>query len=241
MSGHSKWAQIKRQKQASDQKKGKLFSKLSKAIILATKEGKSNPETNFKLRLAIEKAREANMPLDNIEKAIKRRTGEIEGRKIEEVLYEAYGPGGIAILIQVLTNNKNRTTSEIKNILSEFGGHLGQVNSVKWLFEEKGIIKIFPHNKKKEEIEIAAIEAGAEDIQDTPEEITVLTKKEDLQEVKSKLEEKYPLEYAEIEMVPKNVIKVKETKKMSQIENLLKKIEDQADVNNIFTNMKEEI
>lgn len=236
MSGHSKWKQIKRQKESSDIKKGQLFSKIIHAITVASKEDGGDPETNFKLRLAIEKARGINMPQDNIDRAIKKAT-EGSGSPVESVIYEAYGPGGVALLIETLTDNHNRTTGEIKNTLSKNGGRLGAANSVKWLFEEKGVITVDPQGKKEEEIELNAIDAGAEDVQSEGNEVTILTIKEDCQKIKDKLAAKYKIISAEITRVPKNKVKIEDEKILAQIESLVDKIESQEEVNQIYTNI----
>jgi len=216
-----------------------MFSKLSRAITLAAREKGGNPELNFSLRLAIEKAKRANMPAANIEKAIKKGTGELKGEEISEVIYEIYGPGGIAILLQAFTDNNRRTVSEIKNILSKFGGRLGENNSVRYLFEEKGIIKIKNSKEGNEKIMMAAIEAGAEDIKEEEENIIIITKKEDLQKVKNELEKNYELSTADIEMVPKNKIEIDDKKNINKLQNLLEELEKQEDTNNIYTNLKQ--
>ncbi|MFA5070283.1 MAG: YebC/PmpR family DNA-binding transcriptional regulator [Patescibacteria group bacterium] len=236
MSGHSKWRQIKRQKGASDEKKGKIFSKLIRAVTIAAKEGGADPAANFKLRLAIEKARAANMPQDNIERAVKKATGE-GSSQLESIMYEAYGPGGIALLVEALSDNRNRTTSEIKNILAKNNGRLGEANSVRWLFEEKGVIIVDPESKSKDEIELVAIDAGAEDIQADENEITVITNKEDCQSVKNKLAEKYKITAAEIQLVAKNKVEIESEKKWQSIQNLIESLEEQEDVNQVYTNI----
>lgn len=239
MSGHSKWAQIKRQKEVTDLKKGQVFSKLSKAITLAAKEKGGDPETNFALRLAIEKARNANMPQANIERAINKGTGGPEGGEMEEVFYEIYGPAGAAIIVQAISDNKNRTVSEIKNILSKYGGRLGESNSVRWLFEEKGVIRTSVNKNQKEEFILAAIEAGAEDIREEGENIAVITKKEDFQKVKEALDKKIKIDSATLELLAKNPVEISDPQKIKQIENLREKFEDCEDVTNIFSNLKE--
>jgi len=145
MSGHSKWAQIKRQKGATDQKRGNLFTKLAKGITIAARDGGGDPASNFKLRLAVDQAKQSNMPKDNIERAIKRGAGELEGGQIEEAIYEGFGPSGVAIIIETLTDNKNRTVSNVKHILTKYGGGLGSSNSVLWQFERKGVVRIRNH------------------------------------------------------------------------------------------------
>jgi len=241
MSGHSKWAQIKRQKGVQDTKRGTLFTKLSNAVSLAAKAGGKDPEINFKLRLAIEKAREANMPMDNIERAIKRGVGELEGQQIEEINYEGYGPSGIAIIIETVTDNKNRTTSEIRNILSKYGGRLGEAKSVKWLFEQRGVIKILLNKKQdKENFELKIIDAGAEDVVEDEDELTVFTKPEDLQKVKENIEkQKIKVEYAEIEMVAKNKIEIADSETKGKLEKIFEELDNHDNVDNFFTNLKE--
>jgi YebC/PmpR family DNA-binding regulatory protein len=236
MSGHSKWKQIKRQKGVSDQKKGKIFSKIIHAVTITAKEGGGDPAVNFKLRLAIEKARAVNMPQDNIERAIKKAT-EGSASQLESIIYEVYGPAGLALLVEALTDNRNRTTGEIKNILTKSGGRLGEVNSVKWLFEEKGVITIKPKKINPEEIELESIDAGAEDIQVEEDEIIITTKKEDCQKIQNKLKEKYNISGAEITMVAKNPVIVEEGKKLAQIQNLIEKLEEQEDVSQVYNNL----
>jgi YebC/PmpR family DNA-binding regulatory protein len=167
MSGHSKWAQIKHKKAKTDLERGKAFSKLIRLITVAARQGGGNPENNPRLRLAIQKAREMNMPQENIEKAIKKGTGELEGVAYEEIVYEGYGPGGVAIMVEATTDNRNRTTAEIRHLFSKHGGSLGETGCVSWVFERKGLIS-FERNKVDEETVMAvAIDAGAEDIRST--------------------------------------------------------------------------
>jgi len=239
MSGHSKWAQIKRQKGVQDAKRGTLFTKLGNAISLAAKAGGKDPETNFKLRLSIEKARGANMPMDNIERAIKRGAGELAGQQIEEVSYEGYGPSGIAIIIETVTDNKNRTTSEIRNILSKYGGRLGEANSVKWLFEQKGVIKILlEKNQNKEDLELKIIDAGAFDVIEEDDELTVLTAPESLEKVRQNIE-KIKVDYAEIELIAKNKVEINGPENKTKLDKLLEELDNLDDVDNYFTNYKE--
>ncbi|MDZ7798826.1 MAG: YebC/PmpR family DNA-binding transcriptional regulator [Patescibacteria group bacterium] len=238
MSGHSKWSKIKRQKQATDKKKGKIFSKLSKTISIAVREKGKDPADNSDLRLAIEKAREANMPSTNIEKAIKRGAGEIEGREIEQGIYEIYGPGGLAIIVKVLTDNNNRTVSEIKNIVSEHGGNLGQSGSVLYLFNQMGIIEIEPENSDKEKMFLEVAELGAEDIEESNEVIKIITKKENLQEIQKGLEKKYKITSAGIGMIPEVLVEIENEKEKNKLKKLLEALENQEDVEKIFTNLK---
>lgn len=237
MSGHSKWANIRFKKELTDKKRGQLFTKLANAITIAAKEGGGDPEINFKLKAAIEKAKEHNMPLSNIERAIKRGTGELEGAKIEEVMYEAYGPGGIAILIKIVTDNKNRAASEIRSILSRFGGKLAEIGSVGYLFQQRGVITVTPAEKQnKEEIEMTAIDAGAEDLEEN-EAIIIYTKPEDLFEIKKQLEERgIKVDSATLSMEPKVPIKIEDPEKASQILKLMDALDECQDVSNLYSN-----
>lgn len=240
MSGHSKWAQIKRQKQASDIKRGVLFTKLGNAIAMAVRQDGKDPESNFKLRLAIDKAKMANMPNVNIEKAIKRGAGELEGVKIEEAVYEGYGPEGMALIIEALTDNKNRTTANIRHLLEKYRGSLGNANCVRWMFDRKGVIRIPPEGNKNEEIELKAIDAEAEDVQEEENYLVVYTDPNKLASVKENLEkENIKIEYAEIELVPQNKIKIKNLSLKEKIEKFLQELEESEEVNNFYTNYDE--
>lgn len=241
MSGHSKWAQIHRQKGVADQKRGALFTKLGRAVTIAAKEGGNDPNSNFKLRLAVEKARQANMPKDNIVRAIKRGTGEEQAEAIEEIIYEGFGPENIALIIKVLTDNKNRTLSNIKNILSKLGGKLGGPNSVNWMFEQKGVIRIINHKsqiKNLEDFQLELIETGAEDFEENGNDLIIYTKIDSLQKVKETLEKQdIKVGYAEIEFVPKKE-SLAEIGDKSRVGKLIEALEDDEDVEEVFTNAK---
>lgn len=243
MSGHSKWSQIKRGKQIADLKKGNLFAKLGNAITIAARQG-SGLETNFKLRIAIEKAKAINMPKETIERAIKRGTGEIKGAKIEEIIYEAFVPEGVALVIETLTDNKNRTTAELKKILGKYKGNLAGTNSVLWMFERKGIIRIslplFTEKcPNKEEGMLKLIDLGTEDVKEETGELIVYIKPENLQEVKENLEkEELKVEYAETEWVAKDRIKIKSEKTKADLERLFNELDEMQDVNNYFSNLE---
>lgn len=236
MAGHSKWAQIKHQKAIADKKRGILFSKLANAITIAAKEG-SNPETNFKLRLAIEKAKSVNMPQENIERAIKRATKTLEGEKLEKIQYEAYGPGGVAFLIEVITDNRNRTVGTLRHIFNKYGGNLASTGSVKWMFEQKGVIKISPQDQNKEELELRLIDAGIEELEEN-EELTIYTSPEKLIFIKNLLE-KWGIKplYSEIEWFPKNKIKIENSLK-EKIENISKELENIEEVDDFYINLQ---
>lgn len=231
MSGHSKWSQIKRQKGVADQKRANLFTKLANAITVAARSGKG-------LDIAIEQAKSANMPKERIEKAIARGKGELVGEQVEEVNYEAYGPGGVAIMIKALTDNKNRTISEIRSVLNKWGGILASSGAVSYLFEKKGVIEI-PAEKiplPKEDAEMIIIDSGAEDFEEDNGIIYVYTDPKKLEEVKKNIEFKaIPIDSAKIEMNPKTYVNVPENKKDAVIK-LLGALEELEDVNVIFTN-----
>ncbi|MEA2098087.1 MAG: YebC/PmpR family DNA-binding transcriptional regulator [Patescibacteria group bacterium] len=242
MSGHSKWSKIKRKKGVADVKKGKIFSQLSKAVTLAAKSGGGDMSMNPTLKLAVEKAKQANMPLDNIDKAIKKGTDGLEGGAIEEVLYEAYAPGGIALMIEGTTDNTNRTVAEIKHILSKNGGRFGEAGSVKWMFEHFGYLEI----EKKEtelsndDIEILIIESGADDFKSIDNTIVVYTKPEDLYKVKENLEKNnLKISDAGLEWRAKNTIKIDDEKINARIEKLLEALDEQEDVGEVFSNLEE--
>lgn len=238
MSGHSKWAQIKRQKAVTDNKRGSLFTKLGNAIAAATKQGGKDPESNFRLRMTIEKAKAANMPNDNIERSIKRGSGELEGVTIKEVIYEGFGPAGIALILETTTDNKNRTTTELRSLLAKYQGNLGSSGSVMWMFEKKGVIRILKNSiNKKEEFELKLIDAGAEDIIEEEEGFTVLCRVEDLSQLKILIEkESIPLESADIELIAQNKIKIEDDATKKRIDKLLEELEEHDDINNYFTN-----
>lgn len=236
MSGHSHAKKIKHQKEITDQKRGQIFSKMSRVVSIAVKDGGPNPETNTKLRMAIEMAKKLNLPKENVEKAIKRGTGELSGEKLEEVLFEAYGPGGIAIMIEGITDNKNRTLGEIKQILSQYNGKLVGEGAVKWMFERKGSLTI-TNPQNKEELEMMAIEAGAEDVVTDENDLIIYTKPEDLEKVKKNLEEKgVKIDSAELEWVSKEDVTVTEQEKES-LEKLFDALDENDSVQGIYSNL----
>ncbi len=238
MAGHSKWAQIKHKKAAVDAKKGKIFSKLSKEITVAAKLGGGDPEKNPRLRTAIEKAREANMPSENIKKAIMKGTGELPGVNYEEAIYEGYGPGGVALMIEVLTDNKNRTVSEIRHIMSKHGGSMGEAGCVSWMFEKKGYILVEKTKISEDELMAIALDAGAEDMKNDPQEenYEIITATEDLNKVKSAIESRgIQITLAEITMLPKSYVQLDE-KDSDQMLRLYEALEDHDDVQNVYAN-----
>ena len=237
MSGHSHWAGIKQRKGVNDAKRGKIFTKLAKPITIAARDGGGNPNTNFKLRMAIDKAREFNMPKDNIDRAIKRGTGELKGAEISEVLYEAVGPGNILMLLMATTDNKNRTVSEIKTALTKNGGKLGEVGSAMWNFEQVGSVVIEAEEKDLDEIELAAIDAGAKDTKIEEGSIIVFTQAKDLQKVQDSLSEKgLKVSEAGLIYVPKNTVEIDPDMKIDY-ERLLEVLDDLDDVDEIYDNL----
>jgi len=243
MSGHSKWANIKRTKGAADAKRAGLFTKLTKGITVAARLKGGDPDANFSLRLAIEKARAANLPKENIERAIKKGIGEIKGEAaIEELIYEGFGPGGIALIIKCLSDNKNRTASQIKHILTSHGGSLGSPNSVLWQFEQKGVIRIDKEKlagKNPDDLELQIIDLGAQDIVKEDDSWVIYTKIEDLQKVSNKLKETgLEIDYAEIEYVPKEKITLTEELQQKN-QALYDDLDNDEDVDNYYTNLNE--
>jgi YebC/PmpR family DNA-binding regulatory protein len=236
MSGHSKWAQIKRQKGVADVRRGALFTKLSREITIAARQGGGDPDMNFRLRLAVQKARENNMPADNIKRAIDRATGGGDGGTIEEITYEAYGPHGVAILIEAMTDNRNRTVAEVRSTLTRAGGSLGESGSVGWQFENRGLILVNAEGKDSDEIELAAIDAGAQDVQAGDGAVEIATDPADLESVrKALLDAGYEITSAELAMQPKASISL-EPEDAGSVLRLLDKLEDLDDVQRVYSN-----
>jgi YebC/PmpR family DNA-binding regulatory protein len=236
MSGHSKWATIKRKKGAIDAKKGVLFSKLIKEISVAARAGGEDVNSNPRLRTAVLKAKENNMPNDNIERAIKKGTGALEGVTYEEVRYEGYGPGGVALLIDCLTDNKKRTTPEIRTILSKSGGNLGEAGSVSYLFERKGMIVIEPGQTTEEEMMEALIDHGVEDIKAEENSLIVISKPENYNDIYDFIKKKnLKTNFSEITQIPVTTVKLDE-KRAAQCLNLIEQIENHDDVQNVYSN-----
>ena len=236
MSGHSKWATTKRKKAAIDAKRGKMFTKLIKEITIAAREGGGDPAGNPRLRLAIDNAKAANMPADNIDRAIKKATGELEGQSYSELTYEGYGPGGVAMLVEVVTDNKNRTVAEVRHLFSKGGGNLGETGSVAWMFERKGIITLQKQGKKEEEILEIVLDEGAEDLQTEDEFFEVQTSIENFEPVrKALIDEGISIENAALQWIAKNTINVSGETAETMIK-LIESLEDNDDVQNVFTN-----
>lgn len=237
MSGHSHWAGIKHRKGINDVKKGTIFTKHGKLITIAAREGGGDPAMNFQLRLAIERARAENMPKENIDRAIKRGTGELKGEEIVEAIYEATGPNGIMMLIKAATDNRNRTVSEIKAVLTKFGGKLGEMGSAMWNFEQIGFIDINLSGKNKDDAELIAIEAGAKDTRIEDELLTVITDPKDLQKVQAELS-KNGLAITDFGLSYQAKTKADiDEKARASYEKLLEALDDQADVQEIYDNL----
>jgi YebC/PmpR family DNA-binding regulatory protein len=236
MSGHSKWHNIKIRKQAQDKKKGKVFGKVVREIITAAREGGGDPNSNIRLRAAMEKARSAGMPQDNVKRAIQRGTGDIEGVTYEPATYEGYGPGGVAILIEVLTDNRNRVVGELRSIFGRNGGNLGESNSVAWLFERKGVVLVPTESAGEDEVLEVALEAGAEDMQADDSSYEIRADPGDLEVGKQALDASgIRVESAEITMLPQTRVTLSE-KQAQQVLRLLDALEDQDDVQQVYAN-----
>lgn len=240
MSGHSKWSTIKRKKGAADAKRGQLFTKLTREITVSAKEGGGDPDSNFRLRLAVQRARTENMPAENIQRAIQRGSGMSgDGVIYEEITYEGYGPNGVATLVQSLTDNRNRTVAEVRAIFSKMGGSLGEAGSVGWMFESRGLITIEPKpGQDADEITLMAIDAGAEDVSvDDEEHIEIVTNYEDLKRVQDALAAQgLNVTNAETTMIPKTTMAL-EDKDIEQALRMVEKLEDLDDVQTVYTNL----
>src|SRR5579863_640750 len=237
MSGHSKWATTKHKKAAADSKRGKIFTKLIKEITIASKIGGGDPDGNPRLRSAILKAKESNMPADNIKKAIQRGTGELPGVVYEETSYEGYGPGGVALLVEITTDNKNRTVSEIRHVLSKHGGNMGEAGCVAWLFHKKGYITVEKAKAYVEKLMTLALEAGAEDMRsDDEQNFEIVTAPADFESVKKALDDnKVETSYGEVTMIPQNYVRLT-GKDAEQMLRLMEALEDHDDVQNVYAN-----
>ncbi|MEA2683457.1 MAG: hypothetical protein QOK05_1785 [Chloroflexota bacterium] len=237
MSGHSKWSTIKHKKAATDAKKGALFTKATREVTMAAKEGGGDVNMNFRLRLAVQKAREVNMPAENIERAIKRGTGDGGGAQLEELRYEGYGPGGVAIMVDTLTDNRNRTASDIRSIFTRNGGSVAEQGAVGWQFKRKGVIIADPAGRDPEELALAVIELGASDVQVNEGKLEVETEPEDFEKVRVGLEElKSKIESAELTMVPDTTIPVTDEHEAEKLLRLMEALEDSDDAQQVYAN-----
>jgi len=238
MSGHSKWATIKRKKGRNDAQRGKLFTKLIKEITVSARAGGGDPESNPQLRHAIDKAKEGSMPAENIERAIKRGTGELEGVTYEEVVYEGYAPGGVAIIAEALTDNRNRTVSEIRHVFGRNGGNLAETGAVAWVFQSKGLITVEKSSASEDEVFMVALDAGAEDIDSEGETHEITTALADLDKVRTALEEAgIAVANAEPSRVPTTTARV-EGKQAEQVIRLVEALEDHDDIQKVYGNFE---
>lgn len=238
MSGHSKWATIHRQKETTDAKRGQVFTKLGRAIIAAVRTGGGviDPNTNFKLRLAIEKAKQFNMPKANIERAVQHGAGKGEGSGLEEIVYEGYGPEGIAVLVEVATDNKQRTGQEIKNLFEKGGGSLAGPGAVNYQFSSMGYL-VIEKPQNAEEAVLKLIDFGAEDVEETEKEIEIYVKPDQMEEMRKKIQEEgFSLKSFELTMKPKNILEINNKEKVSRVLNFMSKLEEQDDVQKVFAN-----
>jgi YebC/PmpR family DNA-binding regulatory protein len=237
MSGHSKWSQIKRQKGANDVKRGASFTKMGREISVAARAGGGDPDGNFRLRLAIERARAVNMPLDTIKRAIEKATGGGEGEQFEEIMYEGYGPGGVAILVEAATDNRNRTAADVRSVFTKAGGQLAGSGSVAWQFEHRGVITLAPA-KDQEELELIAIDAGADDVDASGDQVEVYTRPHELEAVRRSLEAAgVKIESAELTMVAQNLVAL-DAGKARQALRLIDLLEDHDDVQRVTANFE---
>lgn len=235
MSGHNKWSTIKHKKGAADAKRGKVFTKIIKEISVAAKLGGSDPAANPRLRTAIDKAKGENMPKDNIERAIKKGAGEMDGVNYEEIVYEGYGPAGVAVLVEVMTDNRNRTVSDVRSIFSKCNGNMGETGCVSWIFDKKGLI-LFPRSVDFDKLFEAAIEAGADDVAEQDEQFEVTTDPATFMEVRDALTAAgFKFESAEVTMIPQTMVKL-EGKQAESMLKMMDKLEDNDDVQNVYAN-----
>ena len=236
MSGHSKWSSIKHKKGAADAKRGKIFTKLIKEITVAARMGGGDPDGNPRLRAAILAAKAENMPKENIDRGVKKGTGELEGVNYEEANYEGYGPGGVAVLLDCLTDNKNRTVADVKHIFERNGGNLGEPGCVAWIFKQKGLIVVDKEKVDEEKLFNVALEAGAEDVKEVDDEFEVITDPSDFESVREAIEGAgIPYTMAEVTKIPQNMTKV-EGKKAQQMVTLMQTLEDHDDVSHLYAN-----
>ncbi|MDD2319930.1 MAG: YebC/PmpR family DNA-binding transcriptional regulator [Geobacteraceae bacterium] len=235
MSGHNKWSTIKHKKGAADAKRGKIFTKIIKELTVAAKMGGGDPDANPRLRTAIDKAKSENMPKDNIERAIKKGSGGLEGVNYEETTYEGYGPGGVAVLVEVMTDNRNRTVSDVRSIFSKCNGNMGEAGCVSWLFDKKGLI-VYAKDTDFDALFEAALEAGADDVSDEEGQIEVVTEPSSFIEVREALEKAgFKYESAEVTMIPQTMVKL-DGKQAESMLKLMDRLEDNDDVQNVYAN-----
>lgn len=236
MSGHSKWSTIKRKKGANDAQRAKIFTKIAREIIVAVKSGGPEPDNNSSLKDAIAKARAANMPNDNINRTIKKASGSTDGDNYENITYEGYGPNGVAVIVEALSDNRNRTAADVRHYFDKFGGNMGQTGCVSFMFDRKGVIVIENDGIDEDTITMDALEAGAEDIEIDEECIEITTTPDDFHAVRDALESKYEFSSAEITMVPQTMVTLTDEEQIKLMTKLIENLEDNDDVQNIYHN-----
>ena len=238
MSGHSKWSQIKRSKGAADAKRGQLFTKLGREIVVSARAGGADPDGNARLRMAIARAREANMPMDTIDRAIKRGAGAADGPALEEITYEGYGPGGVALLLEAMTDNRNRTVAEVRNVLNRGGGSLGESGCVSWLFDNRGVIVVRGDADTLESIALESIDAGAEDFALSDDTLEIYSAPSDIESVRlSLIERGIEADSADLAMIPKTTVALESKEAMSTLR-LMERLEDLDDVQRVYSNIE---
>lgn len=236
MSGHSKWATIKRKKAATDSARGKVFTKIIKEITIASRDGGGDPDSNPRLRLAIQTAKSNNMPQDNITRAIKKGTGELEGVRYEEITYEAYAPGGIAVIIESVTDNKNRTVAELRHLISKKNGNLAESGSVSWMFERKGVVNVEKDSVKEDDLMEVILDAGADDLKSEGDYYEVTAPIENFEKVRKAIEDKsYKIESASLQYIAKDLVAV-DNKNADEVIRFIEAVEENDDVQNLYTN-----
>lgn len=236
MSGHSKWSTIKRKKGANDAQRAKIFTKIAREIIVAVKAGGPDPDNNSSLKDAIAKGRAANMPNDNISRTIKKAAGSTDGDNYENITYEGYGPNGVAVIVDTLTDNRNRTAADIRHFFDKFGGNMGQTGCVSFMFDKKGVIIIEKEDIDEDELTMDALDAGAEDFEANDDYYEITTAPDDFHAVRDALEQKYTLSSAEISMIPQTTVTLTDEKQLLMMSKLLESLEDNDDVQEVFHN-----
>jgi YebC/PmpR family DNA-binding regulatory protein len=238
MAGHSKWANIKHRKARVDAQKGKIFTKVSKEIMAAVRQGGTDPNGNFRLRLALQKARSVNMPNDNVQRAIQKGSGDMEGVQFEEIIYEGYGPAGTAVMLEILTDNRNRTAGEIRHLFSRRGGSLGESGCVAWMFKRRGYLEVAKADFDEDDFMLLALDAGAEDFEAGDEVFEIYTSPDEFESVRDKLEGKgITFVEAAVTMVPENMVEVASVDDARKALSLIEALEDHDDVQNVYTNL----
>ena len=236
MSGHSKWSKIKRQKGTSDASRGQLFTKLTREIIIAARQGGANPESNFRLRLAIQKARDSNMPLDNVDRAIKKGSGAADASTLVELTLEGYGANGVAVMVETMSDNRNRTIADVRSVFTKHGGNLGESGCVSWLFESRGIITVDTKGTNAEELALLVIDAGADDVKIEKDYLEVYVNPQKLEIIRKVIEQKKPIVSAEVSLVPKSTVMVDEQAALKVLK-LLDHLDELDDVQHVFSNV----